>query len=166
MSSQKQIEQIRGPIEAILTQNGMELVLLMFRQQPAGWTLQVFIDKEGGVTVGDCASMSEEISQFLDVENFFRQKYRLEVSSPGLNRPLSKEKDFGRFAGSKVRLRTTLPVENQKNFRGRLLGLQEGNVLLEIDGKTVEIVFSNIAQANIEYEFDAPCESKEKVDRE
>ena len=114
-------------------------------------TLRVFIDKEGGITVEDCATVSNHLSRLFAVEDI---DYRnLEVSSPGLDRPLKKAADFVRFSGSLIKLKTRLPVDGQKNFIGRIEGFDNDVLALSFDGKTVAIELSNIDRARIKPEF-------------
>lgn len=116
-------------------------------------TLRVFIDKEGGITVEDCATVSNHLSRLFAVEDI---DYRnLEVSSPGLDRPLKKAADFVRFSGSLIKLKTRLPVDGQKNFIGRIESFDEAaqTIVLAFDGKTAQIELSNVDKARIKPEF-------------
>ena len=129
--------------------------------------LRVFIDQPGGITVEDCATVSNHLSRVLLVEDVDYQ--RLEISSPGLDRPLTKATDFERFSGSLAKIKTRLPVDGQKNFVGRINGLQDNAVVLTLEeanevrrakraavaaGKTVAIALDNIDKARIKPEFD------------
>lgn len=114
-------------------------------------TLRVFIDKEGGITVEDCATVSNHLSRLFAVEDI--DYCNLEVSSPGLDRPLKKAADFVRFSGSLIKLKTRLPVDGQKNFIGRIEGFDNDVLALSFDGKTVAIELSNIDRARIKPEF-------------
>lgn len=145
-----------GPILASL---GMELVEIEYRREHPGWVLRLFIDKPGGVTLDDCSAVSRELSELLDVEDFVRESYTLEVSSPGLDRPLKRPSDYERFRGRLVRIRTfeALPDDagnKRKTFAGELLGLEGGLVALRLkEGQGAHIPLEKIAKANLEFEF-------------
>ena len=115
----QQLEQLA---EALVASEGMELVDLEYRRQGRRWMLRLFIDKDGGVTLDDCANISRELGDLLDVKDVIPQAYVLEVSSPGLNRRLRKKEDFSRFAGRKVRLRLVAPIDGRKKNCGRARG--------------------------------------------
>lgn len=121
--------------------------------------LRLFVDREGGVTLDDCAQVSRELSEILDVEDFIQGYYTLEVSSPGLNRPLKKAADFERYRGRLVRIKTfeLLPDDAgnpRKTFTGELLGLDNGVVRLKLnEGQTAGIPLDKVAKANLEFEF-------------
>ncbi len=152
MTSQlvSQLEKLAAPI---LEAAALELVEVQFRREPLGWVLRLFIDGPGGVSLGDCQRMSRQLSLALDVEGIIDKPYNMEVSSPGLNRPLRKERDFLRFQGKKVRVKTSVPYQGQRNFHGYLLGLKEGEVLIDCGGRQVGIPLSSLVKANLEYEF-------------
>lgn len=116
-------------------------------------TLRVFIDKTGGITVEDCATVSNHLSRVFMVEDVDYKN--LEISSPGLDRPLKKASDFVRFSGSQVKLKTRLPVEGQKNFIGKLESFDEATqiITMSFDGKTAQIELSNVDKARIKPEF-------------
>ncbi|TDR82038.1 ribosome maturation factor RimP [Paludibacterium purpuratum] len=116
-----------------------------------GGSMRVFIDKPGGITVEDCVTVSNHLTRLFMVEDVDYE--RLEVSSPGLDRPLKKEADFVRFVGQLAKIKTRLPIEQQKKFMGRLAGFEEGNVKLEVEGRIVDIPFANIDKARLEPEF-------------
>ena len=117
-------------------------------------TVRVFIDKEGGVTLDDCATVSRGLSALLDVEDVVRSTYVLEVSSPGLDRPLKGKKDFGRFLGKLARIVTKESIENQNFFVGRIMEVKENTVILKVNEKgEVEIPFENVSNARLEIEL-------------
>lgn len=140
---------IQGFAEPLLGDMGMELVEIQFRREGHGWVLRLFIDKEGGITIDDCAAVSREISAYLEVEDLIDHAYHLEVSSPGLERPLRKREDFIRFAERLVRIKLREPINGQRVLIGTLLGLEGEMVLLEMDNETVRIDMENIAKARL-----------------
>jgi len=140
---------IQGFADPLLHDMGMELVEVQFRREGYGWVLRFFIDKEGGVTIDDCADVSREISAYLEVEDLIDHAYHLEVSSPGLERPLKKKTDFIRFADRLVRIKLREPWDGQKILIGTLLGLEGDTILLALEKETVRIDLENIARARL-----------------
>jgi ribosome maturation factor RimP len=147
-------ERIREKAEAIAASEGVELVDLHYRREGPGWVLRLFIDKPGGVTHTDCQEISQQLGAQVEVEDLVPHRYTLEVSSPGLDRPLLKEADYTRFAGRSVRITTDRPVEGRRRFRGRLEGLTDGQVSLTTDeGERFELPLERVASARLEIEF-------------
>jgi ribosome maturation factor RimP len=140
---------IQGFADPLLLDMGMELVEVQFRREGHGWVLRFFIDKEGGVTIDDCAAVSREVSAYLEVEDLISHAYHLEVSSPGLERPLKKKADFIRFAGRLARIKLRDPLEGQKVLVGTLLGLEGDTVVLALEMETVRIDLENISKARL-----------------
>jgi ribosome maturation factor RimP len=133
---------------------GVEMVDLKYRLENRGWILRLFIDKEGGITLEDCQRVSEQVGDLLDVEDLIGHGYRLEVSSPGLDRPLTREGDFVRFIGKRARISSREPISNQRNFQGKILGVEDHQVLIEEDkGVKVAIPFPAILKARLIPEF-------------
>ncbi len=128
---------------------GFELVDSELAGRGRNAVLRVYIDGPHGVTVDDCAEVSRQLSAILDVEDPFPERYVLEVSSPGLDRPLVRREDFERFVGESVKIRLRLPIEGRRNFSGRLLGVESDHVVLEVDGKTVNLDFGGIEKARL-----------------
>jgi len=148
------VERVRSLAQPILTDRGLELVDVEFLRESQGWILRLYLDRPGGVTLDDCQRVSEELGDHLDVEEVIDQPYSLEVSSPGLDRPLTRESDFVAFAGKAARITTHEAIEGQRNFRGRLAGLVEGAVLLDLpDGRRVRIPRGLILKARLEVEL-------------
>jgi ribosome maturation factor RimP len=133
--------------EALCDSAGLELVHLEYRRERSGRMMRVYIDKPGGVTLDDCAAVSNELGDVLDVHLPDLGPYHLEISSPGLNRPLGREKDFERFRGQRARITTRSPIEGQKNFSGVLEGVADGAVRLNMDRGTVSIPLDGISKA-------------------
>ncbi|MGA0034165.1 MAG: ribosome maturation factor RimP [Burkholderiales bacterium] len=136
---------LQGLLENTLAGLGYELVDL--ERSAKGALLRVFIDKPGGITVDDCALVSNHLSRVFAVENVGYD--RLEVSSPGLDRPLRTAKDFARFAGQKARLKLRVPLEGQRNFVGVLRDAETGKVGLEIDGRVLSLDLGNVDKARL-----------------
>lgn len=143
----------------ILDSMRIELVDIEYKRSGREAVLRLFIDKEGGVTLDDCADVSRELSAILDVEDLIPCNYNLEVSSPGLDRPLKTLADYERFAGRLVKIRTYEPFADddgnrRKTFLGTLEGLRDGVVRITLtEGQTAAIPLERIAKANLEFEF-------------
>ena len=137
-------------LESTLSGMGYELVDL--ERSGKGKLLRVYIDKAGGVNVDDCAAVSNHLSRVFAVEGISYD--RLEVSSPGLDRPLRQEKDFVRYAGHKARIKVRVPVGGQRNFVGVLRETRDGKVELDVDGKTVSLELANLDRARLVPAFD------------
>lgn len=132
----------------------VEVVLVEYRRGGGRSIVRVFIDQATGISLDDCERFSRRLSVMLDVEDWIPSKYILEVSSPGLDRPLVKEKDFQRFAGKNANVRTGTSLEGQRNFKGKILGVTDGRLGLEIaPGRQVEIAMSDIERANLVIEI-------------
>ncbi len=145
--------------QPILDSMGLELVDIEYGRAGRDAVLRLFIDKEGGVTLDDCADMSHELSAVLDIEDVIPCHYTLEVSSPGLDRPLKKPADYEKFAGRLVKVKTYEPLADdsgnkRKTFLGHLDGLSGGVVRLTLaEGQTASIPLERVAKANLEFEF-------------
>lgn len=111
--------------------------------------LRVYIDRPAGITVEDCSKVSRQISALLDVEDPIQGHYTLEVSSPGLDRPLFEIEHFVKYVGRKVKLRLLVPIENQRNMVGVLTGVEGMNIHLSLDGRMIEVPFSTIEKAKL-----------------
>ena len=143
--------------EPVVAGQGYELVDLEFKNELGSWILRVYIDNpraEGGVGLDDCATVSRELSAVLDVDDAIQGHYSLEVSSPGLNRPLKKEADFARFVGKKAKIRTRHPVgESRRNFSGTLVAVDGGKVKIDVGDQVCEVPVDDVEKANLVYEF-------------
>jgi len=146
------LEEIRQVAEPILQSEGLELVDLEYQREAQGWVLRFYIDRDGGVTVEDCAEVSGELGAVLEVRDLIANPYVLEVSSPGLTRPLKKPEDFKKFQNRPVKIKTFEPIDGRRNFKGMLLGLEGEKVRLEMEGQVYEIPLEGIAKANLEIE--------------
>ncbi|RLB73634.1 MAG: ribosome maturation factor [Deltaproteobacteria bacterium] len=154
-------EQIEKLIQPLLEDLGCELVDLEYQREQRGWVLRFFLDKVGGINLDDCAMASREISSLLDVENVISTAYSLEVSSPGIERPLKKPEDFKRFSGQLAKIKTLDSIDpdasgkNRKTFIGTLSGLEGDEILLILKNTTdaIRIPLQQIDKANLKYEF-------------
>lgn len=139
--------------EPLISEKGFELIDVEYIKEGAYWYLRLYIDKAGGVDLDDCAAVSRELSRRLDQEEFIAQAYILEVSSPGVERPLKSDADFERFTGHMVKIRTSAPIQNYKEFVGGLIGLADACVILEYEDERISIPRDLILQANLYVEF-------------
>ena len=153
-----------GPIVAGL---GYELVDLEWKHEAGRWILRAFIDvvesavKGSVVSHEDCSRVSHAVGAELDVADAIHVPFVLEVSSPGLNRPLKREADFLRFTGKKARIRTRLPLADaaapesagRRNFSGKLLGVEAGEIQIDVDGRVFRIPVTDVEKANLQFEF-------------
>ncbi|MGN1191155.1 MAG: ribosome maturation factor RimP [Dorea sp.] len=138
----------------IVEEYGFELVDVEYVKEGSNWYLRAYIDKPGGITVNDCEAVSRKLSDILDEKDYIDDAYILEVSSPGLGRPLKKEKDFKRSLGEEVEIRTYRMVEKQKEFTGILKDYDETTVTIELDDETLKIFEkSNIALIRLAFDF-------------
>ena len=155
------IEQIEKLVQPLLEDLGCELVDLEYQREQRGWILRFFLDKEGGINLDDCAVASREISSLLDVENIINTAYNLEVSSPGIERPLKKAQDFKRFTGQLAKIKTMDVIDpdntgrSRKTFIGTLSGIEGDELLLTLKNTTdaIRIPLQQIDKANLQYEF-------------
>jgi ribosome maturation factor RimP len=150
----EKVRQIAAPLAA---QEGLELVDVEIGGGGGRQTLRLYIDKASGVSLDDCSAVSRAVSAALDVEDPVQGAYDLEVSSPGLDRPLKTPEHFLKFAGSKVRIRTFGPVpecESRKTFVGILKGYEDGRIVVDVDGKVFQVPHALVAKANVEPVFE------------
>ena len=154
---------LRQLIEEVVESQGYELVDVEFKGTGKSSLLRVFIDRPAGISHRDCELVSEQVGTVLDVEDLIPFSYTLEVSSPGLDRKLVKESDYTRFEGKLARIQTRIPLNQQKVFRGRLQGLQDGKVRLELrTGSTLDIPLDVIDEARLEIDWAAEMSRPER----
>ena len=156
MASSSVEDRVKAIAERVAIGNGLELVHAEVAGPDNKPIVRIFIDKPNGVTHQDCSEVSLHVGTVLDVEDFIHASYTLEVSSPGIERGLYKLQDYERFAGSLAKIRTRKPINGQRNFRGRLLGIDGEDVLFEdrTSGR-VKVPFEVVAKANLEMDVDA-----------
>jgi ribosome maturation factor RimP len=155
------VEQVRTVAARVAAGHGLDIFDVQFRREASGMVLRVRIDRPGpaataedSVSVEDCAVVSRDLSAVLDVEDIVPTAYTLEVSSPGLDRPLRGVEDYRRFAGRRAKLVTREPVDGQTFFRGRLGGVEDGRVVIEAEDRRRHFVpIGSISRANLEVEF-------------
>ncbi len=144
-------EKVKELAEPVVDELGLELVDVVYATESGRRILRVIIDGPGGVTIDDCTMVSRELGTLLDVEDVVPESYSLEVSSPGLDRPLVREKDFRNAVGKNIRLRTKEPLDGRRNFRAVLVGVGDDSVTLEdSEGRLWKIELSNIDKARLE----------------
>lgn len=146
-------EQVADLVESSLEEMGFELVDVEYLSRHGKWVLRLYIDKEGGVTLDDCARVSREIGDLMDVKDVIIHEYVLEVSSPGLDRPLKKEKDLRHAIGKKIKVKTVAPVKGRRNYTGYLRDFQEGILHMELENGQVHLPWKEVDKANLVYEF-------------
>lgn len=163
----EEITRLRNAAERVAKDHGLEIFDVQLRREPIGMVLRVVIDRpdpgrvespDESVGIADCQRVSQDLSALLDVEDEFGEqglgdKYTLEVSSPGLDRPLRHEADYRRFAGRLVKIVTTEPIARQSAFAGRITRVENGAVVLEEGRKTHQVPLDRIKRANLDVEF-------------
>ena len=146
-------DKLKALLKPLVTALGYEFVGLEF-QTGGGGLLRLYIDEpERGIGIEDCESVSREVSALLDVEDPISGDYTLEVSSPGLDRPLFEAADFLRFVGHPVRVTSMAPVAGRRRFRGKLVGADDGAIEVIVDGQTYAIELNNIGKARLDPEW-------------
>lgn len=147
----EQIEQLAAPV---LEEHGAELVHVEFVHEHGSWVLRFFLDKPNGITLDDCATISEHLGRNLDATNLIPQSYSLEVSSPGIYRPLRKEKDFERFKGERADIQLYAPINGRRHFRGIIEGVTGGEVQVKDSAQELfSLPLSGIAKAKLDPEI-------------
>ncbi len=147
------LKKLKDIVEPICEKYSYELVDLEYRREPHGWVLRVYIDRVGGVTVEDCAYISEKISKELDIKDPIPHSYILEVSSPGLDRPLKRKRDFERHIGEKVNITLLEEIEGKKKVEGKIFKVDENNVTLKVNDSLIVIPIEKIKKAMLIVEF-------------
>ena len=151
----KQEDELIGEIwdllEPVIAARGMEILEIEYRRESAGWVLRIFLDSELGISVEDCAEVSRLSGDLLDVSDLIQTSYNLEVSSPGIDRPLRRHEHFEKNIGNIIEVRTISPVQNRRNFRGELKEASFDTVTVECDSKSYSIPMSLIERARLLY---------------
>ncbi len=147
-------ETVRELVTPILDSLSLSLFDITYQKAGKRGLLRIFIDKEGGVTLDDCQRVSREVGAILEVKDVVPGSYNLEVSSPGINRPMRHESDYERYTGSKLKIRLYAPLENRKTYIGLNRGIDKGILTLEITPEQIlRIPITDIARANLEVDF-------------
>ena len=154
MSRKEEYEQkAEAMLAPIVESNGFELVDVEYVKEAGTWYLRGYIDKPGGITVNDCETVSRAFSDKLDEDDFIEDSYIMELSSPGLDRPLKKEKDFARSIGKLVEIRTYRPIEKQKEFCGELAAYDNNRVTIDEEGTPRTFDKKDIALVRLAIDF-------------
>jgi ribosome maturation factor RimP len=146
-------EKIRQLSEPVVTSEGMDLIHVECIKMHSRWIIRLFLDKEGGVTLGDCTNISNQLGDIFDIREVINGSYTLEVSSPGIDRPISRDEDFVKYKNSRVDVKTAVKIEGIKNFCGILVDYIEETgrkiVLMEVAGKVYRIPRQDVVKANL-----------------
>ena len=160
-------ERARQLLEPVLARDGFDLVEVEWQREGGSWVLRLYVDKGAGIGIDDCQAVSRLVETILDVEDFIEPTYSLEVSSPGVDRPMRKPEDFQRFAGQRAKVKAFGPIPSapglapRKQWSGTLRGFRDGAVEIEVDGKLHRIPADRVAKANLEYDLEADLRRKE-----
>lgn len=146
-------EKLQDLVESVVSSMGYELVGVEYTRTGRNALLRVYIDHENGITLDDCQTVSHQLSGVLDVEDPIQGNYTLEISSPGLDRPIFKASDFDRFAGNSVKIKLSVPRSGRRNFSGVLQGMKGDEVVLLVGEDEISLPYANIEQARLVPEF-------------
>ncbi len=141
-------------LQPLVEDLGYEFVGLDYGNDPKNAVLVIYIDTESGIAVEDCEKVSREVAALLDVEDPISGHYNLEISSPGLDRPLFTPEQYEKFAGEVAKITLFAPQDGRRKFKGTILGIEDGRVKLELDGSEVFLEMSNIAKARLVPDYD------------
>ena len=136
-------------IEPVVIGMGYELIEIEFDAHPKNKVLRLYIDKKDGIVIEDCSEVSRQVSALIDVEDPIDGFFNLEVSSPGLDRPLRKVEDYERFKGEMVKIKTSMPQNGQRNFKGRIKAVEKDSIVIECEDKEVGLLLSAIEKARL-----------------
>jgi ribosome maturation factor RimP len=151
---------LQAVLEPVIAALGYELLGCVYVPQRGGAILRVYIDSPAGITVTDCERASRQLSAVLDVEDLIAGRYSLEVSSPGVDRPLFTREHFERFIGAKATIRLQIPVGNHKHFKGLILEVTQDAVIVEVADEKLVLPFTNIVRANLLPEYERKSKGK------
>lgn len=147
------VDRVKELIAPYLEEKGIELVDMIYRREQGGMTLRVLADTPQGITVAECEALNNYLSELLDKENVIEEHYLLEISSPGLDRPMKTDRDFERSLDRAIEVTTYEPVDGRKTHEGRLIGLDKENIVIETGGVSIVIPKKSIAVARLKIEF-------------
>lgn len=146
---QRASPQVVSVVEPVVSGLGYELVGAEFGQAENGQTLRVYIDKPEGIVMEDCATVSRQLNAVLDVEDTIKSAYLLEVSSPGVDRPLFTEAHFSAQVGEQIRVRMADAVDGRRNFKGQLVAVENAHAVVEVDGIDYQLPVTDVEQAHL-----------------
>ena len=138
-------------VEPVIAARGMEILEIEYRRESAGWVLRIFLDADRAISVEDCAEASRIVSDLLDVADLIQTHYNLEISSPGIDRPLRRLEHFQKHIGDIIEVRTMNPIQNRRNFKGELKDASAGGLTVECDGRGYLIPIALIERARLRY---------------
>jgi ribosome maturation factor RimP len=162
-------EALRALVEPVVADHGFELVDAEIARGPSGSLVRVVIDTaagDGRVPIDRCAEVSRELESAIDADGLVALPYTLEVSSPGLDRVLGREKDFAAACGHEVKIETRRPLDGRRRFRGELLSFEAGRACVRVDGRPIEIPFDEVAKASQVYHYTSADFAKKKATNE
>ena len=151
---QRNLTQIWDLLEPVVTGMGYELVEIEYNPSSRHGLLRLYIDHADGIQLDDCTAVSNQVSALLDVEDPIPGHYNLEVSSPGMDRPLRGIKDYERFTGEIVKIKTAMAIDGRRNYKGRLCGVDGDEISIECDGRQFSLPLASIEKARLVPEFD------------
>ena len=149
------VQKLNEMLQPLVEDLGYEFVGLEYNSNPKHSMLRIYIDRENGVGIEDCERVSRETAALLDVKDPIKSHYNLEVSSPGLDRPLFTPAHFAAFSGQEVKVNLFAPQDGRRKFQGLILAVDEGSVSIDQDGSDVALDFSNIAKARLVPDYDS-----------
>ncbi|MDD5173675.1 MAG: ribosome maturation factor RimP [Candidatus Omnitrophica bacterium] len=147
------VDRVREILEVYLKEHDIKLVDVVFRREGSGLVLRIIADTANGITVSECTGLNRFLSEVLDREDIIRDRYTLEVSSPGLDRPIKTDKDFERSMGKQLELTTFAAIDGRKTHEGVLVGMDKDNVVIECRGISTVIPRKEIALARLKIDF-------------
>lgn len=153
MGKQNIVSRVEELVLPILESADFELVDVEYVKEGPNWYLRIFIDHPEGIDLDDCEFVSRKVEALLDEEDFIKESYILEVSSPGIERPLKYEKDFIRFAGEQIMVNTYKPINGRKTFKGLLQGLDGKDIIVKEDSEEIRLPLSDVSHAHLVVDF-------------
>lgn len=147
------VERVNGLIASYLEENDIELVDLTYKHEQGGMTLRFLVDKPEGITIAECEALNNYLSEVLDKENIMEEHYLLEVSSPGLDRPVVTDRDFARSMGKELDITIYEPIDGKRAHTGRLIGMDKESIVIEAGGISAVIPKTKIAKAKLKIEL-------------
>lgn len=148
------IDRIKELLQSYLDENSIELVEIMYRREQGGMVLRLLVDTVEGISIAECESLNNYLSELLDRENVIEERYTLEVSSPGLDRPMVTDRDFERSMGKDIDISVYEAVDGKKRHEGKLIGMDKEKIVIEAEGVSVVIPRTKIAKAKLKINFE------------